>query len=187
MSKSLGNFYTVHELLEEFPGEALRLVLLKSQYRQPLDFSKDKLRNAKAELDKFYRLIGNHRPTELSEVDVDQSVLFALQDDLNAPMAISQLHSLYEEATKANFPPQIVAKLIKSARLLGILQQDPETWFKGESNDDEAAEIEVLIQKRKDAKANRDFGLSDAIRDQLAARGIVLEDKPGGVTEWRKA
>ena len=69
---------------------------------------------------------------------------------------------------------------------MGVLQQDPNVWFKGEGDDDEASEIEALIQKRKDAKTNKDFATSDAVRDELAARGIILEDKPGGITEWRK-
>ncbi|MTI09826.1 cysteine--tRNA ligase [Curvivirga aplysinae] len=177
MSKSLGNFYTVNELRQEFPGEALRLVLLKSQYRQPLDFSKEKLRQAKTELDKFYRLIGENSDVAASQVD--NEVQAALEDDLNTPLAISRLHALFDAGD--------VAGLKASAEILGLFQQDADIWFKGEGNEDEAAEIEALIQKRKDAKANKDFAKADAVRDELTARGIVLEDKPGGVTEWRKA
>ncbi len=179
MSKSLGNFYTVNELLEEFPGEALRLVLLKSQYRQPLDFGKEKLREAKKELDKFYRLMGDADAGVSASGSVDVELLAALKDDLNTPLAISRLHALFDAGD--------VASIKESAKLLGILQQDPMVWFKGDGDEDEASEIEALIQKRKEAKTNKDFATADAVRDELDARGIVLEDKPGGVTEWRKA
>ncbi|MDX1737383.1 MAG: cysteine--tRNA ligase [Alphaproteobacteria bacterium] len=186
MSKSLGNFYTVHELLEEFPGEALRLVLLKSQYRSPMNFSKDKLRAAKGELDKFYRLLadsddasGNDFESKVANEGYDETLLEALLDDLNTPQALTRLHAIYDEGD--------VVKLKKAASILGILQNDPAAWFKGDASDDEAEEIEALIQKRKDAKAAKDFATADAVRDELTARGIVLEDKPGGITEWRKA
>lgn len=175
MSKSLGNFYTVRELLEEFPGEALRLVILKTHYRQPLDFSKDKCREAKAELDGFYRAL---QGVETITSDPASELISALSDDLNTPAALSVLHK------NSNNP-----SLLKgSAALLGILQQDPEAWFKGRAGETglSADDIERLIIERADAKKARDFGKADAIRDDLKAQGVVLEDKPGGVTEWRR-
>lgn len=171
MSKSLGNFYTVRELLDEFPGEALRLVILKTHYRSPLDFSKEKCREAKAELDGFYR-----RLTDVAPGDPPAALLAALQDDLNTPKAIAALHECEEPAAfKAG------------AELLGLLSQDPEAWFKGGADGPDPAEVERLIEARKAAKKEKDFATADKIRDDLAAQGVVLEDKPGGVTEWRRA
>ncbi|MEQ8603420.1 MAG: cysteine--tRNA ligase [Marivibrio sp.] len=171
MSKSLGNFYTVRELLDEFPGEALRLVILKTHYRSPLDFSKEKLREAKAELDGFYR-----RLTGDAAGEPPTALLSALQDDLNTPKAIAALH-------ECDDPSAFRA----GADMLGLLQQDAETWFKGGADGPDAAEVERLIDARKAAKKQKDFATADKIRDDLAARGVVLEDKPGGVTEWRRA
>ena len=173
MSKSLGNFYTVRELLDEFPGEALRLVLLKTHYRQPLDFSKAKVREAKAELDGFYRAVSG-----ASAVEPAPEVVAALSDDLNTPGALSVLHTL------GNDPDLLRA----SAGMLGLLQQDPDAWFKGDAAAGGLSgdEIETLIAERADAKKAKDFARADGIRDDLKAQGVVLEDKPGGVTEWRR-
>jgi cysteinyl-tRNA synthetase len=175
MSKSLGNFYTVAELLEEFPGEALRLVILKTHYRSPLDFSKEKCREAVKELDRLYR-------TYAAAVDVSgddagtmpSAVRDALLDDLNTPKAIAALH----EADGAD--------AVAGAKALGLLASAPETWFKGGSDGPPAEEVERMIEERRAAKKAKDFTTADRIRDDLAAQGVVLEDKPGGVTEWRR-
>ena len=175
MSKSLGNFYTVAELLEEFPGEALRLVLLKTHYRQPLDFSKEKCREAKTELDGFYRILqGNAEEAGA----VPASVIEALSDDLNTPAALSALHGLRND----------IPALRAAAGILGLLGQDADSWFKGGASSDgpTAEEIEALIAERVAAKKDRNFARADEIRDGLKAEGVVLEDKPGGATEWRR-
>ena len=184
MSKSLGNFYTVAELLEEFPGEALRLVILQAHYRQPLDFSKDKCREAKAALDRLYRL----KQAALSqgvEPAVDGAFVEALSDDLNVPLALAKLHELAEDIDT----PDGAARFLGALDLLGIAQMDPETWFKGADGGDgpSAEEVEALIEARKAAKAAKNFAEADRIRDDLKDKGVVLEDKPGGVTEWRRA
>lgn len=175
MSKSLGNFYTVAELLEEFPGEALRLVLLKTHYRQPLDFSKEKCREAKAELDGFYRAL---QGTSSHVGTVPPAVVSVLSDDMNTPAALSAMHGLRDN------PSQLRA----AAEMLGLLQQDPEVWFKGGVTSDgpTAEEIEALIAERVTAKKEKNFARADEIRDGLKAQGVLLEDKPGGVTEWRR-
>ncbi len=175
MSKSLGNFYTVRELLEEFPGEALRLVILKTHYRQPLDFSKDKCREAKAELDGFYRILQGAGETD---AEPSPELLAALADDLNTPAALSVLHKIGDDA----------ALLRASAAMLGLLQQDADVWFKGDAaaGGPEAGDIEALIAERAAAKKAKNFARADEIRDGLKAQGVILEDKPGGVTEWRR-
>ncbi len=176
MSKSLGNFYTVAELLEEFPGEALRLVLLKTHYRQPLDFSKEKCREAKAELDGFYRIL---QGDNTAGGDIAPGVLEALADDLNTPAALSVLHGLRNDP----------AALRASGELLGFLGQDADAWFKGGTTTDGPSEeeVEALIAERVAAKKEKKFARADEIRDGLKAQGVLLEDKPGGVTEWRRA
>ena len=183
MSKSLGNFYTVHDLLEEFPGEAIRLALLSTHYRQPLDFTRAGIADARKTLDKWYRLIG----AQSVDVPPTPEIIAALDDDLNTPKAIAQLHSL---ATGAGQGDAAAAGLLKaSAGFLGLLQQDPQAWFKGDQGGEDGlaeADIDALIEQRKQARADKDFAASDRIRDELAKKGIVLEDGASGTT-WRRA
>jgi cysteinyl-tRNA synthetase len=197
MSKSLGNFYTVHDLLDKFPGEAIRLALLKTHYRQPLDFTKEGLAEAKRELDGFYGAL-REIPTsgKFEEIrdsgigEKDPMILEALKDDLNTPLALSHLHSDTRELrTIKDAESQSVARdgVVARAYLLGLLQQDPEAWFKGSATEgglDDAA-IDALIEKRTQARADKDFAHADEIRDQLAEQGILLEDGAGGTT-WKR-
>ena len=192
MSKSLGNFYTVHVLLEEFPGEAIRLALLKSHYRKPMDFTKEGLREAKLELDRFYNILRRHSSVPKSQADIPKSVLSQLKDDLNTPGAISALHRCLGALKNAEEDQILAAKnaLLAAGHVLGLLQQDPEDWLKWQPvTATEAglsdAEIEVLIAERVNARANKDFAASDRIRDQLTNDGIILEDSSEG-TIWRR-
>jgi cysteinyl-tRNA synthetase len=191
MSKSLGNFYTVNELLEEFPGEAIRLLLLKTHYRQPLDFTKDGLAEAKRELDGFYQALrGLETPWDDVVEPFDDTIFTALCDDLNTSAAITELHQLVREINRSSHNvDQQKRHLVDQARLLGLLQQDPEDWFKWQpaSSADGLTdyEIEAKITARAEARANKDFAASDAIRDELQAAGIILEDAAGQTT-WRR-
>ena len=192
MSKSLGNFYTVHVLLEEFPGEAIRLALLKSHYRKPMDFTKEGLREAKLELDRFYNILRRHSSVPKSQADIPKSVLSQLKDDLNTPGAISALHQCLGALKNAEEGQILAAKnaLLAAGYVLGLLQQDPEDWLKWQPvTATEAglsdAGIEVLIAERVNARANKDFAASDRIRDQLTNDGIILEDSSEG-TIWRR-
>lgn len=192
MSKSLGNFYTVNELLTEFPGEAIRLALLKSHYRQPLDFTKDGLREAKADLDRFYGGLRRHATVSAVSKEIPAALIAPLCDDLNTPGAISVLHQYLGALNKAQ-PKDVAtdkANLLAAGNLLGLLAQDPEDWFKWQPSKQVDAglsdsDIDALIQKRTDARAAKDFAASDQIRDELLASGVLLEDSAQGTT-WRR-
>tara|TARA_R110000772_G_scaffold73216_3_gene159628 strand:+ start:58443 stop:59840 length:1398 start_codon:yes stop_codon:yes gene_type:complete len=189
MSKSLGNFYTVHDLLQEFPGEAIRLTLLKTHYRQPLDFTKDGIREAKAELDGFYGALRGVPVTDSDEASA--ALMDALCDDLNTPLAISQLHGLAAAVNKADdaAKPASAGALKSAAGVLGLLQQDPEDWFKwqppAKAGGLTDAEIDALIAERVAARKAKDFARADEIRGILTAGGIAVEDSAGGAT-WRR-
>ncbi|MCW9034017.1 MAG: cysteine--tRNA ligase [Alphaproteobacteria bacterium] len=194
MSKSLGNFYTVHDLLKEFPGEAIRLMLLQTHYRKPLDFTKNGVAKAKQTLDRFYTALKGFSDieTETNQLPFEnKAVIETLQDDLNTPGALSELHLLVKEINHTqdpNLKPALQRSLKHQAAILGILQQDPETWFKWQaegSSDVTEAEIEALIEERLDARKSKNFARADQIRDDLAANGIVLEDGPQGTT-WKR-
>jgi cysteinyl-tRNA synthetase len=187
MSKSLGNFYTVRELLTEFDGESLRYMLMSAHYRQPLDLSKDLIRQCHASLDRLY---GALRGIPISEVDPDPEVLNALLDDLNVPLALARLHEAATQLHKTADPTekqQLASRIKASGMVLGILQQDPERWFKGGADSDpsEISDIEALIARRNQARLDRDFREADHLRQHLLDKGIVLEDSVAGTT-WRR-
>ena len=187
MSKSLGNFYTIDEVLEKAPAEALRLLFLTTHYHQPFNFTFEGLEQAKQNLDKFYNALLRVKDVAPAESAADERVVQALEDDLNTPLALSILHDLTNRLNKtesASAQAEAKGALLSSAELLGLLRQNPESWFKGGAGD-EAAEIEALIAKRTAAKKDKDFALADKIRDELKVRGILLEDGPQG-TSWKK-
>ncbi len=181
MSKSLGNFLTVRQLLEEgHAGEAIRLALLSGHYRQPLDVTRGKLGEARAQLQRLY---GALRGRDLVETAPPAALLEALHEDLNTPKALAVLHALANRAHHGE--AEAASELRAGAALLGLLEADPESWFHG-GRQDEGAEIEALIAERQAARKAKDFARADQIRDDLKAQGIELEDGPQGTT-WRRA
>ena len=178
MSKSLGNFTTVADVLEKHPGEAMRYALMTAHYRAPLDFSMSGVAEAKSALDTLYRAVTD----AADDGELDQGVLAALGDDLNTPKALARMHELARQANKGD--RAAASSLKASARLMGLLQADSTSWFQGDAGEDDAG-ILAAIAARIEAKKNKDFAEADRIRDDLAARGIALEDGPDG-TIWRR-
>ena len=189
MSKSLGNFYLIDEVLEKAPAEALRLLFLGTHYHQPFNFTFEGLAQSKAVLDKFYNALLRVKNVAAAPAEPDNRVVEALADDLNTPLAISCLHELANNLNKAETADEQArckGELLASADLLGLLWQDAESWFKGGENDAAAAAIEAKIAERTAAKKNKDYALADKIRNELKEQGILLEDTPQGTT-WKKA
>ncbi|MFD0847550.1 cysteine--tRNA ligase [Sphingosinicella xenopeptidilytica] len=189
MSKSLGNVVTVGELLKQgHRGETLRLALLMAHYRQPLDWNDRLIEQAKAMLDRWYRLLEDEQVDAVGDVEVEA----VLADDLNTPAAIAIL-SEFANSRK-------LERLWRGARMLGILSHSPDAWFgrvrpepmivetsMGSIALSSGDEIEMRIDARAAAKAAKNWAEADRIRDQLKAEGILLEDKPDGTTVWRRA
>ncbi|MDG1079378.1 MAG: cysteine--tRNA ligase [Porticoccaceae bacterium] len=190
MSKSLGNFRMVNDLLEQYPGEVLRYVILSAHYRSEQNFGKDLLDSAWRSLDAIYGFLRTQVGIEAAAVDIaDTHAYAALLDDLNTPVAISELHKFAREMNAADGDALAEAKgrLLAVAGLMGLLQQDPEQWFTHSrgGSDISAEEIEVLIAKRNQAKADKDYAGADGVREELKAMGVVLEDSREG-TKWRR-
>jgi len=193
MSKSLGNFFTVRELLDEAPGEAIRLALLSAHYRQPLDFTRELLAQSKQTLDRFYLALRSAPVDDAADPDPDPGLIArieaALDQDLNTPQAIAELHEITTQLNKARAAEKarLRATLVAGGALLGLLEGDPEAWLKGGARPGSLTddEIEAMIARRIEARRNRDFATADNIRDELLAQGIHLEDGPGG-TSWRR-
>jgi len=191
MSKSLGNFRMVNDLLDQYPGEVLRYVILSAHYRSEQNFGKDLLDSAWRSLDSLYGYLRGQDDAE-AILDEDSAGYAALLDDLNTPMAISELYRLAKEmhGTTGETKTQLHSQLMGLANLMGLLQQDPEQWFKqargADADSISEAEIEAAIAKRQQAKADKDYAGADQVREDLLAKGVVLEDSREGTT-WRRS
>ncbi|HEX5755411.1 MAG TPA: cysteine--tRNA ligase [Arenimonas sp.] len=188
MSKSLGNVTLVHDLLQLHAPEALRYALLSAHYRQPLDWSDALIDQSVRTLDRLYGTLRDLADVA-AEPQIPVELEAALHDDLNTPTALAELARIAGEARRAESDAERArckALLLGGGALLGLLQQEPATWFGRDAGDADEARIQALVDERSAAKKARDFARSDAIRDQLAAEGIVLEDTPAGVRWSRK-
>lgn len=188
MAKSVGNIQRVHDLVQQHPPEALRYALLSAHYRQPLEWSDGLIEQSVRTLDRLYGTLRDLADTNAS-AHIPAGVEAALDDDLNTPQALAEVARIAAEARKAvstEDKARRKSELLGAGQILGLLQQDPQAWFaRGASNEDDAR-IQALVDERASAKKNRDFARSDAIRDQLASEGILLEDTPQGV-RWKRS
>ena len=190
MSKSLGNIRTTGELLDEAPGEAIRLALLTAHYRDPLDWTNDRLRRARQSLDRFYRALTLPRDTVFERfgeaAEALRPVREALEDDLNTPLALTHLHELAGAINRTSSDAERSAlqrALEAGGQLMGLLGQSPLDWLQGSAKAD-ADRIEQRIAERAAFRRQRRFREADHIRAELGAEGVLLEDRPDGTTTW---
>jgi cysteinyl-tRNA synthetase len=181
MSKSIGNFVTIRELLADWPGEVLRLNMLKTHYHSPIDWRLKGLEESAKTLDDWYWIAADSKGETPSD-----AVIEALSDDLNTPQMIAALHSLRNSAASGNDRDR--SAFAASLRLLGFLSESAAEWRsrKQQASGIDATQIEGLISERTAARARKDFGESDRIRDELAAMGVVIKDSKDGTT-WEIA
>lgn len=192
MSKSIGNVLLVRDLLKEAPGEAVRMALISGHYRKPLDWTDDTLPAAMRELDRLYGTLREVEEVEVAEAAdgaLLSAVADALEDDLNTPLAKAKTFEIVRALNSATDPAEkarLKGELLAACRLLGIGQSNPEAWLeRRDANDGDADVINRLVAARNKARRDKDFATADRIRDELAERGVVLEDGPEG-TKWRK-
>ena len=198
MSKSLGNFFTIRDVLKEHAPEAVRFFLLSGQYRTALNYSKENLEQARSALARLYTALrGLELPASAEAGDAyavyEKRFREAMDDDFNTPLALSVLFELAREVNslKEKSDPDVTKAglmLKKLGGVLGILQDDPESFLKGGADSCDKggdAEIEALVKERNDARSRKDWKAADAARNKLQELGIVLEDGPNG-TVWRR-
>jgi len=186
MAKSLGNYFTVRQLLDEgHRGEAIRLALLSAHYRQPLDITREGLAEAKGQLDRFYGALDRTAGLDAQPGAPPADLQAALEDDLNTPLALAHLHEALAALNKAaddSGRSRARASLLAGGELLGLLQQSPDAWLRGTGD---AAWIEGRIAARTAARKARDFAEADRIRAELEKMGVLLKDGPTA-TDWSR-
>ncbi|MGD0958341.1 MAG: cysteine--tRNA ligase [Methylomonas sp.] len=190
MSKSLGNFFTVREVLKQYRPEIIRFFILSSHYRSPLNYADEQLDEAGTALTRLYTALRGVEIDHGQPIDPHYGERFrqAMDDDFNTPVALAVLFDLTRELNKTADKQVLAASLKKLGDVLGLLQADPDSFLQGGSDAGGLAETEIdaLIEDRKTAKANKDWARADSIRDRLKTQGVVLEDVAGGLTIWRR-
>lgn len=189
MSKSLGNFVTVHDLLKEHRGEAIRLALLSAHYRQPLDWSDETLEQAKRTLNKWYGALERVEHIQHVECLPPKELINALEDDLNTPKAFAAMAewvTALNSSSLANDQATLKGAILAGGALLGLLQQSPAAWLASapKAGDIDGAEVERLIEARNAARKGKNFAEADRLRAAIDALGVTIEDRPDG-TRWR--
>ncbi len=185
MSKSLGNILLIKDLLNDMPGEVIRLSLMSSHYRQPLKWSDDLVDQSKKTLNTFYSFLGQYEDIDITNINVNEEILSSLSDDINTPKAISVLHSMFKDLKKDPDNIELRSSFIKSANFMGLLFSKPRNWLIKEDSNVDTKVIDELIIERNRARQSKDFSVADDIRDKLLDMGVVLEDK-NDITTWKK-
>ncbi|TVL26984.1 cysteine--tRNA ligase [Shewanella xiamenensis] len=192
MSKSLGNFFTIRDVLGHYDAETVRYFLLSGHYRSQINYSEENLKQARAALERLYTAIKDVDLTVAPAPAEEFVAKFkaAMDDDFNTPEAYSVLFDMVREINRLKLTDMAEASALavsmkQLADVLGLLHQSPEAFFKGEGSDDEVAEIEALIVERNRARSEKDWPAADVARNRLNELGVVLEDGPSGTT-WRK-
>jgi cysteinyl-tRNA synthetase len=190
IGKSLGNSFTIREVLKNYHPESIRLFILSSHYRSPLNYSEQNVLDANSSLTRLYTAIRGIDPTTNTVVEQQYVAKFmsAMDDDFNTPLAISVLFELVKELNKStdtNIKQNLAATLKYLGGLLGILHTDPEKFLQGTATDS-VSKIEQLIEERKASRLNKRWKDADVIRCQLHDMGIILEDCVNGETIWRR-
>ena len=194
MSKSLGNVTLVNDLLKDWDGEVIRWAFFYSKYRNELNWNSNDLVSSKKILDRFYRMKQEYLVGyEIQSVEIIPEFIESILNDLNTPDAFRSVMELMSEKIEMKIASSsyekdvyAFASIIKSFNLLGLLQKDPEAWFKGGASEDEEAQFNAIAKRREEARAQKDWPAADAARDEAKALGIILEDGPNGTT-WRRA
>ena len=204
MSKSLGNFFTIREVLEKYHPEEIRYFLISSHYRSPINYSEQSLQTARANLLRFYTALRDApvaAPDKSQHNDNESCQAYrlrfneAMDDDFNTPEAIAVMYDMVREINRVReAQSDLAASLVQELRalggILGVLQEQPGRFIQGGSSGDGeggfADKVEALIEKRLAARLAKDWGAADATRDQIAALGVELEDRPDGKTIWRR-
>jgi len=185
MSKSSGNILLIKDLIKDVPGEVIRLALISAHYRQPLKWSNELIDQSKKTLQNMYSFLKEFEDDNLNKVGPDAEFIDALSDDLNTPKAISIIHSMFKELKKSPKDINLRSRFIKSANFLGLLMSKPSEWGFESSDSIDEKTINDLIEKRNQARKDKNFEESDQIREQLLDMGVTLEDNEDG-TVWRK-
>ncbi len=194
MSKSLGNFFTIRDVLKEHNPEVVRYFLSSVHYRSHIDYSIDSLKEARAALDRFYQALDGVEIADVAIADNEYAQRFyeAMDDDFNTPRAFAVLFEMASELNRLKAKDMAAAETMAAqikalAGILGLLQQEPKAFLQqGNAGEITAEQVEALIEERKSARANKDFARSDEIRDELAAAGVILKDGPEGTTWYRE-
>jgi cysteinyl-tRNA synthetase len=193
MSKSLGNFFTIRDVLKQYDGEVIRFFVVRAHYRSPINYADTNLDDAKAALTRLYTALADFDlGTETPAVNWDEehAVRFreAMDDDFNTPLAVAELFDLANQVNKTKSVED--ARQLKAlGGVLGLIQRSPQGFLRAGVGEESIGEAHILdaIEQRKAAKKARDFAAADRIRAELLEAGVILEDKPDGTTNWRRA
>lgn len=198
MSKSLGNFFTIRDVLENYHPEVVRFLLISSHYRSPINYAEDNLIEARNGLERFYGALRDYADVqaatqaELADSPYYQAFVAAMNDDFNTRVALAGMYDLVRDLnnaakTDAALASNLAAQLKALGKILGVLQENPEAFLQaGNRNAISVEDVERLVAERIEAKQNKDYARADEIRQQLLTEGVVLEDSRAGGTQWRR-